>query len=141
WVLMLLVGAVLIERRPVPYTLGRVIKDESLTITVILLALCRFGWPTAVLLAALTVIIADLSSSKPYYKVLFNASMYVTATGAAGVLHAVTASRLQQLAPAMPQIWELISAQLAAGVAYYAVNLTLHLLVLPQNRRVRLPPM
>src|SRR5207245_11699397 len=139
WVLMLLVGAVLIERRPVPYTLGRVIKDESLTITVILLTLFTFGWPTAVLLAALTVIIADLSSSKPYYKVLFNASMYVTATGAAGVLHAVTASWLQQLAPAMPQIWPLISAQLAAGVAYYAVNLTLLILGPPRLSRVRLP--
>src|SRR5881396_2956938 len=77
WFLMLLVFAVLSELRPVPYTLGRVIKDESLTI-------------------------ADLSSSKPYYKVLFNASMYVTATGVAGVLHAITASWLQQLAPAMP---------------------------------------
>src|SRR5256886_11455069 len=84
WFLMLLVFAVLSELRPVPYTLGRVIKDESLTITVILLTLFTYGWPTAVLLAGPTVIIADLSSSKPYYKVLFNASMYVTATGAAG---------------------------------------------------------
>ena len=141
WFLMLLVFAVLSELRPVPYTLGRVIKDESLTITVILLTLFTFGWPTAVLLAALTVIIADLSSSKPYYKVLFNASMYVTATGAAGVLHAITASWLQQLAPAMPQIWQLISAQLAAGVAYYAVNLTLLMLVLSRISRVRLPQM
>src|SRR5439155_279161 len=56
-------------------------------------------------------------------------------------LQAITASWLQQLAPAMPQIWQLISAQLAAGVAYYAVNLTLLMLVLSRISRVRLPQM
>lgn len=141
WFIMLLVFAVLSELRPVPYTLGRVIKDESLTITVILLALFTFGWPTAVLLAALTVIIADLSSSKPYYKVLFNASMYVIATGAAGAVYAVTAAQLQIFQPALPQIGQLIAAQLAGGLAYYAVNLTLLMLVLSRISRVRLPQM
>ncbi len=142
WFLMLLVLAIISELKPVPFTLGRAAhKDESLTITIILLTLYTFDWPTALLLAVLAVIVADLASNKPYYKLLFNASMYAISTGAAAIAFAVVTAQLQHLHPAFPPVWRTIFAQLAAGVAYYVMNLTLLMLVLSRIDRIRLAQM
>lgn len=138
WFLLLLLLAIVSELKPVPYALGQVYKDESLTIAIILLTLFTFGWPTAVLIAALSVIVADLASNKPYFKILFNASMYVLASGAAGGVYTLGLKVEPLLSQVLPPLWVLVTRELAAGVAYYTVNLSLLMVVLSRVNRLGL---
>jgi HD-GYP domain-containing protein (c-di-GMP phosphodiesterase class II) len=142
WFSVLLVLAILSEMKPVPYTLGHANKDESLTITIILLTLFALDWPAAVLLAASSVVVADLVASKPYYKVLFNGSMYALSTLAAGVAYHAGLLYLQTAPSALPAIWgQQLLARFVAGAVYYFTNVTLLMLVLSRVQGLRLGQM
>jgi HD-GYP domain-containing protein (c-di-GMP phosphodiesterase class II) len=141
WMSALLVLAVLSEMKPVPYTLGGAHKDESLTITLILLALFVFGWPAAVLLAASSVVVADLAASKPYYKILFNGSMYALAALAAGMTYQLSLMYLPTPSAILPSVWDNVLVRFVPGVVYYLVNVILLMLVLSRAQGLRLSKM
>lgn len=141
WYTLLLVLAILSEMRPVPFTLGRASKDESFSITIILLTLFAFGWPAAVLLAVAAVVVADVQASKPYYKVLFNGSMYALATAAAGLTYQMGQSHPGVLRGALPPIWTDTALRFAAGGMWYLVNVALLMLVLARVQGVPLAQM
>ncbi len=136
---LLLVIAIISEMKPVTYTMGPAHKNESLTITIILFTLFALDWPSAVVLAAASVVVADVVANKPYYKVLFNASMYAIAAFAAGSMYSLFAQMAAQteLAAILIQIL----ARFAAGGIYYLVNVTLLMVVLAEVQRVRLGEM
>ncbi len=138
---LLLLLAIISEMKPVPYTRGgHANKTESLTIAIILFTLYALDWPPAVLLAAASVIVADVVANKPYYKVLFNASMYAITTFAAGSTYhffLVQLAAQSQLTPIFVQI----IAGFAGGGIYYLVNVTLLMGVLSQVQGVGLGEM
>ncbi|MDQ7848692.1 MAG: HD-GYP domain-containing protein [Armatimonadota bacterium] len=141
WYTLLLVVAILSEMRPVPFTLGRASKDESFSITIILLVLFAFGWPAAVLLAVAAVVVADTQASKPYYKVLFNGSMYALATAAAGLTYQLGHSHPGMLQGALSPVWIDTAMRFAAGGMWYLVNAALLMLVLARVQGVPLTQM
>jgi|GEM_PF-1300734 len=141
WYMTLLVLAILSEVRPVPFILGRATKDESFSITIILLALFAFGWPAAVLLAVAAVVVADVQAGKPYYKVLFNGSMYALATAAAGLTYQVGHGYPVVARGALPTIWADTAMRFAAGGVWYLVNVALLMLVLARVQGVPLVQM
>ncbi len=130
-----LVLAIMSEIKPMPYPVGQESKSENLTIVFILATLYIFGWPSALALAVLSVVVADLVSRKEYYKILFNAGMYATATlGAAGVF-----DFLLQLHPAwLPPPLGRLAAGLAAGLAYFVLNVTILMAAISQRQGTRL---
>lgn len=132
---MLLVVAIISEMKPVTYAFGPVTKNESLTITIILFTLYTIGWAPAVLLAATSVVVADVVANKPYYKVMFNTSMYAIGALAA---HAASTLALMSLASYadLPAILGQILARFAGGGVYYLVNVTLLMIVLSHVQRV-----
>ena len=137
---LFLVVAIISEMKPVTYTMGPANKNESLTITIILFTLFALDWPSAVVLAAASVVVADVVANKPYYKVLFNASMYAIATFTAGTVYHLAMAELAaqgELAPILGQIL----ARFAAGGIYYLVNVTLLMVILAEVQRVRLGEM
>lgn len=137
---LFLVVAIISEMKPATYTMGLAHKNESLTITIILFTLFALDWPSAVVLAAASVIVADVVANKPYHKVLFNASMYAVATFTAGTMYHIALAQLaahSELAPILVQIL----ARFAAGGIYYLVNVTLLMVVLAEVQRVRLGEM
>lgn len=136
WFSILLVLAILSEMKPVPYTLGRASKDESLTITLILVTIFAYDWPAAVLMAVAAVVVADIAVSKPYYKILFNGSMYAIATLAAGVTYHAGLQYVQMAAVTLPAIWGQVLARFLSGVVYYIMNVTLLMLVLSRVQRL-----
>lgn len=138
WFLLLLILAIISELKPIPYILGHVNKVEILTISIILLALYTFDWPSALLLGVCAVIVAEIASGKPYYKILFNVSMYAIATGAAGITYDAALYFLEASQVRLLPVWIHIIAQLAAGIVYYAANLTLLMFVLSKINRMRL---
>ncbi len=133
--LTLLALAIIAELKPVPYTLGRAGKDESLTIAVILLTLFAFGWTPAIFVAGASVLVADIVSNRAYFKTLFNLAMYVLATAAAAGTYHVLDRTLQATFP--PHILAEILTRFAAGCAYYLVNLVLLMTVLSQVQGMR----
>lgn len=141
WLSALLVLAILSEMKPVPYALGGANKDECLTVTLILLALFVFGWPAAVLLAVSSVVVADVAASKPYYKILFNGSMYALAALAAGMTYQLSLLYLPAPSQVLPAIWDHVLARFVPGVVYYLVNVTLLMLVLSRAQGLRLGQM
>lgn len=128
---VLLVFAILTEMKPVPYTLGSADKDEVLTITIILLTLFAFGPTPAILVAAASVLVADLAANRMYYKTLFNVSMYVIATAAAGIVYHLAVGQISAY-PILPVVLTQILTRFAAGATYYVVNLILLMTVLSQ---------
>jgi HD-GYP domain-containing protein (c-di-GMP phosphodiesterase class II) len=141
WLSALLVLAILSEMKPVPYTLGGAHKDESVTITLILLTLFVFGWPAAVLLAVSSVVAADVAASKPYYKVLFNGSMYAIAALTAGTAYQLSLVHLPTSPPVLPAVWDHVLARFVPGAVYYLVNLTLLMVVLSKTQGLSLGQM
>jgi HD-GYP domain-containing protein (c-di-GMP phosphodiesterase class II) len=137
WFSVLLVLAILSETRPVPFTLGRASKDESFSITIILLTLFAFGWSAAVLLAVAAVIVADVEANKPYYKVLFNAAMYALATGAGALIYHFGQGSEEALLGLLPPVWIETLLRFAAGLTWYLVNITLLMLVLSRVQGLR----
>ncbi|MDR5703292.1 MAG: HD-GYP domain-containing protein [Armatimonadota bacterium] len=131
---VLLVLAIIAEMKPVPYTLGRAGKEESLTIAIVLLVLFSFGWSLAVFVAGISVLTADIIANRVYYKALFNFSMYILAAAAAGVSY----DALHYLSPTAlpPSILMEILARFAAGWTYYLVNLSLLMAVLSKVQSV-----
>ena len=127
---VLVVLAIIAEMKPVPYTLGRAGKEESLTISLVLLVLFSFGWPPAAFMAGISVLTADIIANRVYYKALYNFSMYILAAAAAGASYQV----LHTLPPGglLPAILVEILARFAAGWTYYLVNLFLLMAVLSQ---------
>ena len=138
---LLLVLGILSEMKPVPFILGRASKDESFSITIILLALFAFDWPAAVLLAVSAVVVADINASKPYYKVLFNGSMYALASAAAAITYHFGQRHVAGWDAVLPPIWIDTSVRFAAGLMYYLVNVTLLMLVLSRVQGLRLGQM
>lgn len=137
---LLLVVAIISEMKPVAYAFGPVNKNESLTITVILFTLFTLGWAPAVLLAAASVVVADIVANKPYYKVLFNTSMYAIATLAAGIVYTAALAPLTTYADLSPILQQILGRFIGGGV-YYLVNVTLLMIVLSQIQRVALGEM
>ncbi len=137
WLTLLLVLAIISEIKPVPYTLGHADKEESLTITIILLTLFTYGLPLAVLLAFTSVVVADIAESKPHYKIFFNGSMYALAATAAGVVHHAGSLLMEMVHPALSPIWLRLPVWFVAGAMYYLVNLGLLMLVLSRVQGVR----
>lgn len=133
---LLLSLAIVSEMKPMPYTLGRIQKDESLTITLILAAMMAFGWAPAVVLAGASVIVADLAASKPYYKILFNASMYALATRLAAAAFTAIQAELQMLLPLAPALQEAL-AGVSSGLVYYLINLSMLMLVISLAQGLR----
>jgi len=137
---LFLVVAIISEMKPVSYSMGQAQKNESLTITIILFTLFALDWPSAVVLATASVIVADVVANKPYYKVLFNASMYAIATFTASAVYYVALAQVLGH-PALTPIVGQILARFAGGGIYYLVNVTLLMLVLSEVQRVRLGEM
>lgn len=134
----MLVLAIVSEMKPIPYSFGREGKETSLTISVVLATLFIFGWPEAVLVAAASVAVADVVSNKPYYKILFNASVYVvSAFAAAAALHAASAMLGATTAAVAVQL----VGGFAAGLGFYLANVTLLMLVIAEVQGGRLLPM
>lgn len=140
--IVLLVLAIVTEMKPVPYSLGRgrASKEESMNLTLILLTLLAFGWPAAVLLAVASVVVADISANKPYYKILFNGSMYAIATVAGAIAYNAALGQLQTSTSLSP-MWAQVLAGFTAGTSYYLANLTLLMLILSAAQGLRLRQM
>jgi HD-GYP domain-containing protein (c-di-GMP phosphodiesterase class II) len=140
--MFLLVLAIIAEMKPVPHSLGggRASKDESMNMTLILLTLLAFGWPAAVLLAAVSVVVADISANKPYYKILFNGSMYAIATAAGAIVYGFALGQLEASTGLSP-MWTRALAGLVAGTSHYVANLTLLMFVLSVAQGFRLRQM
>lgn len=137
WLSLLLVLAIISEIKPVPYTLGHANKEESLTITIILLTLFTYGLPLAILLAFTSVVVADIAENKPQYKIFFNGSMYALAAAAAGIVHHSGSLLMQMVHPALAPIWLRLPVWFLAGTIYYFVNLSLLMLVLSRVQGVQ----
>jgi len=127
--------AIIAELKPVPYTLGRAGKDESLTIAVILLTLFAFGWTPAVFVAGASVLVADIVSNRVYFKTLFNLAMYVLATAAAASAYHLLGRILQAAFP--PHILIEILTRFASGCVYYLANIALLMTVLSEVQGTR----
>ncbi|MBI3975099.1 MAG: hypothetical protein HY334_01790, partial [Armatimonadetes bacterium] len=138
---LLLVLAILSEMKPVPFALGRASKDESFSITIILLTLFAFEWPAAVMLAVAAVVVADIDANKPFYKVLFNGSMYALATAAAALMYHAGQGYVVGWRTVLPPVWIETFLRFAAGMMYYLVNITLLMLVLSRVQGLRLGQM
>jgi HD-GYP domain-containing protein (c-di-GMP phosphodiesterase class II) len=132
---LLLVVAIITEMKPVSYAFGPVNKNESLTITLILFTLYTIGWAPAVLLAAASVVVADVVANKPYYKVLFNTSMYAIGALAAYAGYTLALAPLASYAD-LPPVLQQILARFAGGGVYYLVNVTLLMIVISHVQRV-----
>jgi signal transduction histidine kinase len=111
----LLIASTIAEAFPVPIE-GVAVGRTSLATIFVVAAGAIYGWPTATIVAVLTMALVEIARRKPFSRVIYNISLYALAGSAAGAV-------AEQLAG--KSIASLTLATLVASTAFYLVNITL----------------
>ena len=118
-IIALVVAATLAEAFPVPIELeGLAAGGVSLAAVFIVGASILYGWAPAVIIAATSLVVTQMSQRRGLDRLLYNASVYALSSLAAGVAASTV--------PAVSEgVGQLLAAVLVGSGAFYAMNVVL----------------
>jgi diguanylate cyclase (GGDEF)-like protein len=132
-VLLFLALALVAELKPVPLEEDK-LSTVSLAFVFILASVILFGWAPAVLVAAISALVAQLVERKPFDRTAFNTSVYSLSAFAAALPVFV-------LGPAMDDPATITFEALIGGAAFVAVNFAFISLAISFHQRLPAIPL